>query len=475
MQITGREKEITTLKEALISPESEMISIIGRRRVGKTFLVRTVYRKYIDFEISGIQDAQGNEQLRNFFQRLKEFFPKTNIKSPPKDWLDAFFMLTEHLEKKRKKRKLVVFFDEVPWMATHKSGFLRGLSYFWNSWAVRKHVVVVLCGSAASWMINKILRNKGGLHNRVTQRIRLQPFTLVETQQFLKKRAVFPDEYQLLQLYMVMGGIPHYLKEIKNGQSAAQNISRICFEKDGLLRDEFQSLYPALFQYADAHIAIIRALASKQSGLTRKEIIEATQLTAGGRVTQVISELSESGFITAYPSYGKKRKERVYRLTDEYTLFCLRFIEKNKLNEDSWMSLSQSQTYKIWCGYAFENVCLKHLISIKKALGIEGVYTSVSSFYKKGIDKETGTQIDLLIDRNDFIINLVETKFHNVRFSITKDYAQKLREKIRVFQENTQTNKQIYLTMITTFGLKPNKHSIGLITSDFDISIFFKE
>ncbi|MEM0994516.1 MAG: ATP-binding protein [Bacteroidota bacterium] len=470
----GRRAEIAVLEEALRSKEAEMISIIGRRRIGKTFLVRTVYEKQIDFELSGIQDAQGDEQLRNFFQRLKEFFPETKERKAPKDWLDAFFMLTDHLEQKQKQSKKVVFLDEVPWMATHKSGFLRGLSYFWNSWAVRKNVVVVLCGSAVSWMINKVLRNKGGLHNRVTKRIRLKPFSLLETKQYLEGRAIVLDHYQLVQLYMVMGGIPHYLKEVKNGRSATQNISKICFEEDGILRDEFQNLYPALFQSADYHIAIIRALSEKYSGMTRAELIRAAQLSTGGRITQVLTELAESGFITAYPSYGKKTKEKIYRLTDEYSFFYLRFIEKTELDQDTWLTLSQTQAYKIWCGYAFENICLKHIPQIKKALEIGGVYTKTSSFYKSDNEAELGAQIDLLIDRNDHIINLIETKFHNVAFTISKDYAHKLREKIRIFQESTQTKKQVFLTMITTFGLHQNKHSIGLVASDLDLDIFFK-
>ncbi|MEM9886745.1 MAG: ATP-binding protein [Bacteroidota bacterium] len=473
-ELIGRQAEVAILEKALASKEAEMISIIGRRRVGKTFLVRTAYEDHIDFELSGIQHAQGNEQLRNFFQRLKEYFPKTVEKEAPKDWLDAFFMLTDHLEQKTKKGKKVVFLDEVPWMATHKSGFLRGLSYFWNSWAVRKNVVVVLCGSAASWMINKVLRNKGGLHNRVTKRIRLKAFNLAETKQYLESRSVVLNHYQLAQIYMVMGGIPHYLKEVKAGRSATQNISKICFEEDGLLRDEFRSLYPALFQHSDYHVAIIRALAGKQSGMTRADIIQAAQLSTGGRITQVLSELSESGFITAYSSYGKKTKEKIYRLTDEYSFFYLRFIEKNELDQDTWMTLSQTQAYKIWCGYAFENICLKHIPQIKKALEIGGVYAKTSSFYKKGNQEATGAQIDLLIDRNDHIINLVEAKFHNVAFTISKGYAQKLREKVRIFQESTQTNKQVFLTMITTFGLSQNKHSIGLIQSELDLNIFFE-
>jgi len=368
----------------------------------------------------------------------------------------------------------VVFFDEVPWMATHKSGFLKGLSYFWNSWAVRQNIVVVLCGSAASWMIHKILRNKGGLHNRVTRRIRLQSFTLAETKNYLESRAVYFDNYQLLQLYMVMGGIPHYLKELKAGRSATQNINRICFSEDGLLRDEFLSLYPALFQHSDYHIAIIRALATKQSGMNRKEILAGAKLPDGGRVTRVLDELMQSGFIATYPPYGKRKKGQVFRLQDEYSLFYLRFIEKNLQNPPTWTSMSLTQAYKIWCGYAYENICLKHIINIKKALEINGVYTMTSSFLKTGEKGQEGTQIDLVIDRNDHVINLCEVKFYNVAFTITKDYAAKLREKIRIFQESTNTKKQIHLVLITTFGLKPNKHSLGLVSTAIGMDVFFE-
>lgn len=382
-------------------------------------------------------------------------------------------MLIRLLRQQKTTEKRVIFFDEVPWMATHKSGFLKGLSHFWNSWAVRNQVVVVLCGSAASWMINKVLRNKGGLHNRVTRRIRLRPFSLAETKTYLEQRSVYLDHYQLLQIYMVMGGIPHYLKELKAGRSATQNINRICFSEEGLLRDEFQSLYPALFQQSEYHVIIIRALATKQHGMNRKELLAATKLPDGGRVTQVLDELYQSGFITSYPPYGKRKRGQLYRLTDEYSLFYLRFIEQNLQNPPSWTSLSQMQAYKIWCGYAYENICLKHITSIKKGLEINGVYVTTSAFYQAGNATTTGTQIDLVIDRNDHIINLCEIKFYNVKFTVTKDYAQKLREKIRVFQEVTRTKKQVQLVMITTFGVKPNKHSLGLIQVDLGMEIFF--
>ena len=472
-KLIGRKKEVTLLKDALLSDEAEMISIIGRRRVGKTFLVQEVYKKQIVFEISGIQNANKIEQLRNFTEQLIAFFPKVDIKRPT-DWLDAFFLLTRLLRAKKRTRKEVIFFDEVPWMATQKSDFLKGLSYFWNSWAVKENVVVVLCGSAASWMINKILRDKGGLHNRVTKRIRLQPFTLMETKAYLESRSVYFDHYQLLQLYMIMGGIPHYLKELKNGKSAVQNIEKICFSEDGLLRDEFLSLYPALFNRSEYHVAFIRALAAKQSGMTRSELLEKTNIPEGGNATRVLDELSQSGFIATYPSYGKKKKGQIYRLVDEYSMFYLRFIEKDLKNPPNWSSLSQTQAYKIWCGYAFETICLKHLSNIKKGLEIGGVYSTVSTFYKQGKEKEDGTQIDLIIDRNDHIINLVEAKFYNVEFSITKEIAQKLRNKIRVFQETVNPKKHIQMVLISTYGLKHNKHSVGLISVDLNMDVFFE-
>lgn len=325
-------------------------------------------------------------------------------------------------------------------------------------------------------MIQKVLKNKGGLHNRVTKRIRLKPFSLFETEQYLQSRNVATNRYQLLQIYMAMGGIPHYLKEIETGQSAVQSIDRICFQEDGLLRDEFESLYPALFEHANYHIAIVKALAVKHTGMGRGDLIKLAKLPNGGRVSQVLEELSESGFITLYSSYGKRKKDIIYRLTDEYSLFYLRFIERaNPLNNESWASLSQTQTAKTWSGYAYENICLKHVKQIKNALNIGGVHSVNSSFHKKGTADVSGAQIDSLIDRNDNVINLIEVKFYNTEFTISKEYALRLRDKMRIFADTTKTKKQLLITMMTTFGLKENTHSIGLVTGNLTMEDLFKE
>ncbi len=469
----GRKEEQEILKEALLSQEAEMIAVMGRRRVGKTFMIKTVYEKELAFDVIGIQNGELKDQLNMFRDKLLEYSKSSFSLPSPKDWFEAFKLLKEYLQTLPKDKKQVVFFDELPWLATHKSNFLQAFGYFWNSWAWQQNLVVVICGSAASWMIQKVVNNRGGLHNRITKRIYLQPFTLSETEVYLHARGLKFTRYQIVQLYMALGGIPHYLKEVKKGKSAVQNINDICFSRSGLLRDEFLRLYPSLFPNADKHIKVIRALAEKKEGLTRQDIIKLTQLNNGGGLTTVLDELSYAGFISVYKSYNKK-KGKVYRLTDEYSLFYLKFIENKEFEgEDIWHHLSQTQSYKSWSGYAFESICLKHIPQIKKALGISGIYSLSSSFYKKGTADQKGLQIDLVIDRKDHVINLFEIKFYNKEFSMTKAYAEDLRQKMWRFEEITKTTKQISWVFLSTFGLKKNEFSLDLINTSLTIDDLF--
>jgi AAA+ ATPase superfamily predicted ATPase len=464
--LIGREKETEILNGALISEESQMIAIIGRRRVGKTYLIQSTYAKKIDFEITGIQHANLKEQLSNFTHQLASKDKLKNQLKSPTDWLAAFQQLIFYLKQKRVKRKKIVFIDELPWIASRKSGFMKALGYFWNSWAIQNNVVVVICGSAASWMIQNIVHNKGGLHNRITKRIYLQPFNLQETRDFLKSKKINLDHYQLTQLYMAMGGIPHYLNEVKQGRSAVQNIDDICFSPNGLLRDEFHQLYPALFESSEKHILVIRALSKKWKGMTRQEIIDTSKLPTGGGTTRIIEELLTSGFISAYQPFQNKKKNTLYRLTDEYSLFYIHFIENKTIHEKgAWKQLSQSQKYKSWCGYAFESMSLQ----------ISGVYSESSGFIYGGSKDNSGIQIDLLIDRNDHVINICELKFYNTPFSITKTYTNNLRNKLRIFKEVTKTRKQLMLTFVSSFGINENEQSIGLVDNSLTMEILFEK
>ena len=479
--LIGRIEEKKILENALQSSKAEMVAVIGRRRVGKTFLVKSVYEAHLDFEITGIQHATRSEQLRNFILSISKYSNGTFPITEPKDWLEAFYLLSKFLEMKKNpettaNRRSVIFLDELPWLATHKSGFLKGLSWFWNSWAVNQNIVVVICGSAASWMIKNVVHDKGGLHNRITKRIYLKPFDLRETESFLKSKNFNFDHYQILHLYMALGGVPHYLDEVEGGKSAAQNIDAICFSENGLLYDEFPKLYAALFDNSTAHVQIIRALASKQKGLTRTEIVQGTRLSEGGAVSTMIDELQHSGFITAYLPFGKKKMDSLYRLTDEFSLFYLQFMENNRLaGAGIWQTLSKTQAYMSWAGYAFESICLKHLPQVKKALGIAGVYATASSYVKKGIDGEKGIQFDLLIDRNDHVITICEIKFYAAEFTIDKPTAMEYRNKIATFKEATQTRKQLFLAMISTFGVKQNLHSLDLVDANLTMDDLFEK
>ena len=463
-QLIGRKEEIATLTTVIQSKRPEMIAVIGRRRVGKTFLVKQTYGSHIDFDLTGLQHATKSEQLQNFLFALKNYFPDFLIEAKPTSWLTAFFMLSKALEDKRKQKKMVVFLDELPWLGTKRSGFITGLGWFWNSWAINQSIVVVICGSAASWMIDKVINDKGGLHNRVTRLLSIYPFTLGETEAFLKTRHVNLNRYQISQLYLTMGGIPMYLDQIKPGLSAVQNIQEICFQRNGYLRKEFDRLFVSLFDNAENHIEIIRGLASKKMGMTRMEIITKTKFKNGGMLTTILNELHQSGFIEIYNGYGKKTRQSLYRLSDPYSLFYLTFIEQLGVNgKIDFTKLSDLPNYKAWSGYAFENTCLAHIDQIRKALGISGIFTTISTFVTKAIDNLPGTQIDLIIDRNDHSINICEIKYSSSDYTVSKRDVTNIATKKRVFQYHTKTKKHLFTTLITTYGVTKNANRLNYI------------
>jgi len=446
----------------------------GRRRVGKTFLIRKAFHKQLAFEFTGVHNALFNQQLESFSEALSKTIGGMPL-AKPTTWIQAFSMLTDCLIPKINKQRKVIFFDEFPWINSSRSGFMPAFEYFWNSWASKQdNLIVVICGSAAAWMIKKVINNKGGLHNRVTKRIRLLPFTIRETKMFLSKRKVNLDNYQVLQLYMVMGGIPTYLKEVEPGESAIQAIDRICFNKDGILNDEFKNLFYSLFNNPNNHIDVIKALAKKGNGLSRDSIIKLCNLTSGGGITQLLQELTESGFITPYIPFGKKIKDCIYKLTDEYAYFFVKFIENSRFSgPDTWIKFSAGPAWKSWSGIAFEYVCMKHSLQLKKALGIESVHSETSIWRHSSNNGEQGAQIDLLIDRRDMCINICEMKYSINAFEISKAYAKELENKLKIFKEVTQTKKTLFLTMITTYGVKNFKTYPGLVQNEITMDELF--
>ena len=468
----GRQEEITVLQTVEQADKSAFVAVYGRRRVGKTFLIRTVFENKMVFQLTGLARTKIDKQLANFHAALVKNFPQYEEKPMARDWFQAFLQLEAALETSTATKK-IVFLDELPWLDNHNSGFVSALEHFWNSWAsARRDVLLIVCGSAASWMINNLINNHGGLHNRVTHQMPIDPFTLAECEAFFKHKSATYDRYQLLQLYMVLGGIPFYLDMVETAQSAAQNINRLCFTPKGGLRKEFDNLYASLFRNPDKHIAVIEALAKKAQGMERDDLMKAANLVNNGNTTKILKELEESDFIRRYNTFGKNSRNALYQLTDFYSLFYLKFIKSNSaLDTDFWLSSLDNPEVRAWSGYAFEQICLWHLPAIKKALGISGIQT-VSSAWLGSYDNQKA-QIDLVIDRRDHVITVCEMKFSINPFIIEKKYADDLRTKIAIFKQSTGTSKAIFLTFVTTFGLVQNEHSMSLVQNSLTMDVLF--
>ncbi|MBX2972142.1 MAG: AAA family ATPase [Flavobacteriales bacterium] len=481
--IIGRKEECELLLRTLQTPRPELVAVFGRRRVGKTFLIRNLFKDHLCLELSGIHRGSMSEQLLAFHEALCAQGRRWPV---PVNWMEAFAQLARHVELPDGKRKSakakrgkaaaakkVIFIDELPWLDSRRSRFLPAFSHFWNSFASkRKDLVVVICGSAASYMIRKVINDRGGLHNRVTQRIRLAPFTLGETEKLLQRNKVRYTRYDIVHLYMALGGVPHYLDMVVPGESVAQAIDRLCFDRNGYLRGEFGNVFASLFEHLDNHEAVVRALASVRRGLTRNGIKARGRLSSGGRLTATLTELERSGFIERYTPYDG-RKDPLYRLTDEYTQFYLRYIEGFRPERrGTWSKLSDSSGYRSWAGFAFETICMKHVDAIKDALGIAGVRSVEGSWIGKG--DESGAQVDLLIDRDDNVINLCEMKFSSGPFTIDKRYARELAAKAEVFRQSTRTRKSIFITFVTANGLVQNAYSRQLVQNEVALDALFE-
>ena len=469
--LIGRKKPKERFQKLLKSKKSEFLAVYGRRRVGKTYLIKEYFSYQFDFFITGMANATTAQQLFNFDTEMNR---QSNLvfDSPSVNWLEAFQRLREHLESKKKEGKLVVFIDELPWMHTHGSDFLMGLEHFWNAWAThRRDVLLIVCGSAASWMLTEVINSTGGLHNRVTGQMKIEPFTLGETELLLKSNNCHLDRYQLIQLYMCMGGVPYYLDAVEPGKSAAQNIQDLFFEKSGLLRNEFHNLYRALFKRHEVYEKVVEVLSTKPYGMARNDVIKSSGLQSGGTLSKVLADLEESGFITSYPSLDRKNKNTIYRLSDYFTAFYFRFLQKPQGTD--WLQLLDQPTHRAWQGFTFEQVCLDHVAQIKKALGISGIQAEQAAW--RGATEDKGAQIDLLIDRRDHVITICECKFPLDRYTINKEYADQLRAKLSVFKEVSKTKKAVHLAFVSSYGLHPNSYSDLLVQSQVTMDALFEE
>ena len=473
--IIGREQEMAALQRSMDSDRSEFVIVYGRRRVGKTFLVDNFFHYEYDFSFVGGHRLSKPKQLRNFAKAMKKY---AHLLQQPKyaSWDDAFDALEEYIEGLPEEKRKIIFIDEMPWIDTPQSEFIDALETFWNGWAARRQdIVFVASGSSTSWMVDKLVENQGGLHGRITNNIYVRPFTLHEAEKYMQSRGARWDKYQLLQTYMIIGGVPFYYSLLNVKESLVQNINRLFFRKNGELRTEFDELYSALFTNTEKYTSVVKLLNGKRDGLTREEIEKLTGMDKS-ILSIVLKNLERSDFILRYSQFGNKTKGAIYRLVDFYTLFYYRFIDGFNAQDEEWWSHNYlSPAVEAWQGSSFELVCLLHLNQIKRKLGISGISTSASSWrYVPSKEENTkGTQIDLLIDRGDRVINLCEMKFSVNPYRITDAYEETLRNRMSIFQAQTGTNKTLVTTFVTTFGVADGLHR-SIVNSEVTMDDLFE-
>ena len=474
--IIGRKKEYLRLDKCMRDDTAQLVIVYGRRRVGKTFLINQYFGNAFDFKLTGAYGEPKAVQLNSFASELSRKSRKKKI--IPKSWTEAFEMLRDYIEGKESSEKCVVFFDEMPWLDTHRSGFLSAFEFFWNDFgSACDNLVFIVCGSATSWLVDNIAHNKGGLFNRQTCKLYLEPFTLHETEEYLMHRGIRWSRYDITECYMIMGGIPYYLSLLDKEMSYLQNIDYLFFEKKAELWDEFDHLYNTLFSNGGNYISVVEALSKKEMALTRSEIADETGLALNGVLSKIIKNLVDSGFVRENVIFGKKKKETLYQLADYYTCFYFHYLKDNKgIDTHYWSNTLDSPSRKTWAGITFEQVCKDHIMQIKHKLGISGILTEQSSWSVKADKQEgiKGTQIDLIIDRRDRVINLCEMKFSLDEYVIDSDYDSRLRSRVETFRRITGTKKAVQIAFVTTYGVKENMYS-GIVQKQITMNDLFIE
>lgn len=455
--IIGRKKEVAELERLYQSNKSEFIAVYGRRRVGKTFLIKQLFEKELVFSVTGLANQNTSKQLKNFHNTLKMYDKSPN--AAPKDWIDAFDLLIQYLQKIDGRKAILI--DELPWMDTPRSGFIAALEHFWNGWAsMRKDIMLIVCGSVSSWIMDKLINSHGGLHNRITKRILLKPFNLAETEEMLQSIGMDLSRYEVAETYMIMGGIPFYLSMFNPAISLSQNIDALFFNEDRSLSNEFENLYASLFRNSDNYIKVVTTLSKVRNGMTREEIEKESGIETGGTLSKILSNLEACGFIRKYDNIGKDSRKKYYQLMDFFTLFYFHFISGNDIRNGFWSAIQGTSTFYAWAGISFEMMALLHVGQIKQKLGISGILTEEFAWRKENSGTARGAQIDLVIHRSDKTVNLCEMKFSEDTYTIDYEESLKLRNRLTAFKATfNKPCNSVQLTFVTTFGLTKGKHS----------------
>ena len=473
--LIGRSKQQEELRALVESKESQFCAIYGRRRIGKTYLVRETFNYHFTFQHTGLADQPLKKQLSSFRDSLiSAGAPKQSV---PKNWSEAFTALQTFLQNSEDKKK-IIFIDELSWIDTPKSGFVSALEHFWNAWATARKeqdIVLIVCGSSTSWITNKIINNHGGLHNRLTCTIHLEPFTLSECEKFAETAQLGFSRTDIANAYMILGGVPFYWSLLKRTESLPQNIDRLFFDKDAKLKYEYREMFASLFKDPSLHLKVLEDLCKKKAGLTREQLTQSPNLKNDGTLTKILEELEQCGFIQRYHKIGQEKKGSLFQIIDNFVLFHFKFLASNKnIDKQFWSKSLNTAQLNTWYGLAFERLCLQHIDQIKSALGISGILTNTASWFSKANDENDGAQIDLVIDRNDGIIDICEMKYCRDKYSLDKKSYENLKNKRGVFESSTKTRKAVQIVLISSFGAQHNAYYNELVHQEITLDDLFK-
>ena len=477
----GREKEINELENLYHKNSSTLLALYGRRRIGKTYLINHVFNNRLSFKHTGLSplekenltdDEFNAKQLEHFYNSLLDVNFKCDV--IPKNWMQAMQYLKQYIKSLDQNKKQVIFIDELPWLDYPKSDFFLAFEGFWNNFgSCTDNLLCIICGSATSWMLNKIINNHGGLYGRVNYEMKLSPFTLLETEEyFLENEIVLPRE-EITKAYMAVGGIPYYLGYFEKGESLAQNINRLFFEKNAKLQNEFNRLFASVFNNYEQVKKIVILLSKSNNGYNRKQICERLNISDGGSLSEMLNSLIACDFLTKYYSAFASKRDVYYKLVDPFCIFYLKFVQ-NKVNlEPDLFKIAYSSPAVInFYGHAFENVCFNHTLQIKKALGIEGVVTEFLPF-KSNYEDDINTQIDMIIIRNDRVINICEIKFKSINFIVDSEYYVKVCRRQELIETKIPKKYIIVNTLICSSKLAKNSYS-GVFNKVITLDDLFK-
>ena len=475
-KLIGRKRETNLLMDSLRSSRPEFVAVYGRRRIGKTYLVKQLLGDEFCFYMTGVYNYTKQQILSYFQAQLAKYSGQKRRK--PHNWFEAFAQLRDYLSGLSERERLVIFIDELPWLDTPRSDFLPSFELFWNGWASEhSNLKLIVCGSATTWMTNKLIGDRGGLHNRVTRKIHLGPFCLAETEELLRSKGIIWTRHQIVECYMAMGGTPYYLEKLDKAYSLPQNLDRLFFSENAELAEEYGFLFRSLFKDAITYQRLVELLAKRAVGMRREEITQALGIQSGGKLSEALDNLINCDFIRRYNAFGATSTGALYQLTDLYTLFYLRYVKGNRgSDEQFWSHRIDSPSHRAWSGYAFEQVCLHHVWQIKRKLGINGIQSNVCSWIQRAVPEhgKRGAQIDLIIDRRDQVVNLCEIKYALHPYEITPGYMEEVIERREAFRQSTSTRKALHITFITTCGLKANAQS-GMVQSEVSLDDLFSE